>query len=424
MDMIEKKGGIMKGIWPDSYLDNPYPNKSLEEIWQDLDAYSFEEIYEQPSNHKSARFIVPIPPLYYKNRFVKGFCFTQVTRLLLDNIPEIKKLFFVCANSMCFSYPWAHDADCFFTCYKYPERERYFKNKYPHTKNIVCLPLQDADFTNEITMKPVEPKLPKVIDLFCVSTAFPVKNIPMIAKSLKVYEQKYNKRLHVVYAIGSNEAKKNKDGSLDYSGMTNYAQNELKKVDEILGNTKDYIDFIPYITYTDLPKYFSISKCGVLGSLIEGKNRFISEALSCDMPVIVFKQFNQFSRGDSPIFLAQNSGEYAPEFTPESLADTIHKVLMNLENYTPRQNYLEYRGRKNFVKTVANEISYYQENIPDLKGGDVFNNTWVNEACLDNYGISYQDFLYGKKPSWSNVVTLDTMFNLANAYLKKFDNIK
>ena len=413
----------MKGIWPDAYLQEPNPKKSLEEIWQDLDGYSFEELYEQPTHHKSARFVVPIPPLFYQGKFVKGFCYTQVARLILEKAPELKNLFFVCANSMCFSYPWAHEADCFFTCYKYPKREAYFKNKYPHTKDVVCLPLQDADFTNEELMKPVEPKLPKVIDLFCVSTAFPVKNLPLIAKSLKVYEKKYNRRLRVIYAIGSNEAKKNKDGSLDYSGMSNYGKNELIKVDEILGNTKDYIEFIPYINYTDLPKYFSISKCGVLASLIEGKNRFISEALSSDMPVIVFKQFNQFSRGDFPIFFANNSGEYAPEFSPESLADTIHKVLMNLDYYTPRQNYLLYRGRKNFVKTVANEISYYKENIPNFNDGNLYYNQWVNEACLDNYGVSYQDFLYGKKPSWSNVVTLETTLNLIEAYLKKF-NIK
>ena len=410
----------MKGVWPSAYHDDPNPPKSLEEIWQDLDGYSFEELFELPAYHQSVQFVVPIPPLYYQEKFIKGFCFSQVVRLLLEKVPELKKLFFVCANSMTFSYPWAHKADCFFTCYKYPEREAYFKNKYPETKDIVCLPLQDADYTNEEVMKPLEPKQPKTVDLFCISSAFPVKNLTLIAESLKVYEKKYNYRLKVVCALGSNEVKKNKDGSIDYSDLGDYSKNELIKVDKILGNTKDYVDFIPYITYWDLPKYFSMSKCGVLASLIEGKCRFLYEALSSDMPMIVFKQYNQFSRGGYPIFFGQNSGEYAPLFTAESLADTIHKVLLNLYTYTPRKNYLQYRGRKNFIKTVATEIPYYRENIPNFNDGNLFENQWINEACMDNYGVLYQDFLYDKLCNWSNVASLEATLELVNSYLKKF----
>ena len=410
----------MKGIYPSEYFNNPNPNKSLEEIWEDLDGFSYEELYETPSYLETTQFMIPIPPLSYQGRFIKGFCFSQVARLLLEKVPEIKKAFFVCANSMCSSYPRAHNADCFFSCYKYPEREAWFKSKYPETKDVICLPLQDADYTNENMLKPVEPKLSKVTDLFCVSSAFPVKNLPLIAKTLKVYEEKYNYRLKVVFALGSKEVKKNEDGSLDYSQTGDYVKNELIKVDEILGNTKDYIDFIPYVAYRDLPKYFSEAKCGVLASLIEGKNRYISEALSCDMPIIVFKQFNQFSRGNYPIFFGENSGEYAPEFTAESLADTIHKVLMNLDNYTPRKNYLLYRGRKNFIKTVVTEIPYYKENIPNFNNGNLFDNLWINSACMDNYGISYKDFLYDKLANLSYIGSFKTTLELVNWYLSKF----
>ena len=100
--------------------------------------------------------------------------------------------------------------------------------------------------------------------------------------------------------------------------------------------------------------------------------------------------------------------------------DTIHKVLMNLDTYTPRKNYLQYRGRKNFIKTVATEIPYYRENIPNFNDGNLFENQWINEACMDNYGVLYQDFLYDKLCNWSNVASLEATLELVNSYLKKF----
>ena len=408
----------MKGVWPESYLHNPRPNKPIEQIWDDLDAYSFEELYELPAYQKSIGFVVPLPPLIHNHHFMKGFCYTQGARLLINRFPDLQKLFFVCANSMCFSYPWSHQADCFFTCYRNPARESYYKNKYPETKNIICLPLQDADFTNDKTVSPI-PNTPKTIDIFCVSTAFPVKNIPIIAQSLKIYEQKYGHRLKVVYAIGSHEARKLSDGTLDYSAMSDYAKAPLRAVDSILGHTKAYIDFIPYIQYSDLPKYYSAAKCGVLGSLIEGKNRFLSEGMSCDMPVIVFKDFNQFARGDYPVFFG-NSGEYVPEFTAESLADTIRKVLMNPQNYSPRDNYLKYSGRRNFVRTVIRNIPYYKENLPAYKTGDALSNQWINTACQHLYQTDYESFLYGARSDISNVIGLEHISQLLKKYFDIF----
>ena len=36
----------MKGIWPEQYMHNPDMNKPIEQIWDDIDGYSFEELYE------------------------------------------------------------------------------------------------------------------------------------------------------------------------------------------------------------------------------------------------------------------------------------------------------------------------------------------------------------------------------------------
>ena len=209
------------------------------------------------------------------------------------------------------------------------------------------------------------------------------------------------------------------DGSIDYTNLLDYGKKELEKVDAILGDTKSYIDFIPYIPYRELPEYCSRAKCGVLASLYEGKNRFINEAQSSNLPVIVFADFNKYVRGGTPVFMG-NSGEYVPEFTPEALADTIHHVIMNPKDYAPRKNYLKYNGRKNFVKKMVNCIPYYLQNIPNIGDGDILKNRWVNEACLDNYGVPYEEFLYDKVFSWCNIAGLGSILATMEKYKDKF----
>ncbi len=426
----------MFGRWPEEYNSNPnpHPKKTIEQIWDDFNRYTYEELYELPAKRERLRFCAPLPPLHYRGKFIKGVCFSQGAHLLIEQFPDIKKLFFVCANSMCASYPWAHKADCFFTCYRNPERERYHKTKHPETKDIVWLPLQDSDFTNEKKMHPTW-KVPNItiaellrhianpqkpFDVFCVSTPYPVKNLPTFARALKAYEQKYGRRLKVVYALGEENAVKLPDGSLEYSEVRAFGKFVLAEVDAILGDTKSYIDFRPYIHYDDLYKYYSSAKCGVLCSLFEGKNRFISECLCCNTPVIVFNDFNKFIRGETPIFFG-NSGEYAPEFSPESLADTIHKVITNPTAYEPRKNYLQHSGRHNFINTFLREIPYYQENLPNFNINDPFKNKWLSKACRANYGVNLESFLYDKKWKISNVSGIDKIKDALQYYYNKFD---
>lgn len=409
----------MVNIWPEQYMHNPNIDKPIEQIWEDFDNYSFEERYESAKDlQDSLTMIIPIPPVRYRGKLVKGVFFSQATRLIMNKFPELKEIFFVCANSMFCSYSRNHNADYFFTCYKNEKREAYFKNKYPETKDVICLPLQDADYMNEYYIAP-RPNIKREIDVICISTPFPVKNLPFFAKALLAYEKKYGRILKVVYAIGQRNAVRREDGSLDYSQLSDYGKNELIKVDEILGDTKKYIDFYPYIEYKDLSTFYSSAKCAVLCSLIEGKNRFISEAQSCDTPIIVFKDFNKYSRGDFPVFFG-NSGEYVPEFSPECLADVIHKVITNPQNYEPRKNYLEHYGRRNFVNIIADSNPYYERNIPGYEKGRFFENKWFDLACWDNYQSSYYDFLYDRKVPIQNVTGIKNIENVIKFYYNLF----
>ena len=412
-------GRKTKNVWPEQYQSNPNITKPIEQIWADMDAYSFEGRYEDsPELHGRIPFAIPLPPLYYDGKFLKGVCFSCGTRTIVDKFPETKELFHVVANSMFASYPWSDVADAYFTCYKNEAREKWFKENHPDKRDLPLIPLQDADFVNEYCMAPV-PNVEKIYDVICVSTPFPVKNLPMIAKALLEYERKYGRILKVVYVIGQPCTKKREDGSLDYSELIEDGKKVLKEVDRILGDTKKYIDFHPWVNYQDLPLFYSQSKCGVLGSLIEGKNRFISEIQCCDTPIITFKDFNKYSRCGFPVFYG-NNGEYVPEFTPEALADTIHKVISHQENYQPRKNYLAHYGRKNFIDTIVDAIPYYKENLPGYEPKRTHDNLWLDLACYDNYQVSYHDFLYDKKVNLSQTVGLNNIENLLKYYYAKF----
>ncbi len=411
----------MKGRYPRDYFMNPNMDKerSIEQIWDDIDAYSGEFFEDEPVFHDKIDFVVPLPPLQYKGKFTKGIFFSQGTEYVLKLFPQLQELFFATAYTMWSSYSWCDKADCYLTCYENKPRETYYKNKYPNKKDIIFIPLQDADFTNEYTLVPT-PNTPKTVDVLMVASPIAVKNLPMLAKAIRAYEDKYGYSLKATLALGSAECKKLPDGSIDYSALRDDKRQILDDMNSALhGRMFDYINFEPYVSYSAMPALYSSAKCTVLTSLIEGKNRSLFESLCCDTPIIVFKDHNQWARGEHPVFFG-NSGEYAPEFTPESLADTIYKVINNPQNYEARKNHLLHSGRRNFIDISTSCIPYYRENIPDFDKDKFHENIWVDLACQKNYGLSYHDFLYGRKPGLQHVKGIKNIQNLAETYLSLF----
>ncbi|MBQ7286950.1 MAG: glycosyltransferase [Candidatus Gastranaerophilales bacterium] len=409
---------MKKVIWPLQYFHNPIIKKPIEEIWDDIDAYTFEAQYENPQKAEEFDFVVVLPPLKYQGKITKGVFFSQAVDVIIERFPKLTEIFIPIANSMFSSYPHSTHAQAFFTCYENKAKENYYKNKYPDKKDIVMLPLQDADFTHEYKMAPTF-NTPKTTDIFCVTTAFPPKNIPVFAMALKAYEKKYGKTLKVKYAIGARDLIVNEDKTIDCSKLRDDARAELEHAMEVLGDYTKYIEFIPYVDYKDLPKYYTEAKCCVLASLLEGKNRFISEAMSCNTPIVVFKDFNQYTRGDYPIFFG-NSGEYARLFNPEALADAIYKVINNPNDYEPRKNYLKHSGRKNFVNTIIDLIPYYKENLPEYEKGRITDNIWVDLAMQDNYQLSTYDFIYGRNIAIQHVRGISKIESLVNFFYSRF----
>ena len=140
----------MKGNWPIQYVRNPNIQKPIEKIWDDLDGFTF-EYFEDNGDLNKIDLFIPIPPLSYRGKFTKGLLMTQASEYLLKQYPDLRKLFFIGAYSMCSADPWWDGADVYFVCYENKAREIHHKNKYRKKKDIICLPLQDADYTDEAT---------------------------------------------------------------------------------------------------------------------------------------------------------------------------------------------------------------------------------------------------------------------------------
>ena len=134
----------------------------------------------------------------------------------------------------------------------------------------------------------------------------------------------------------------------------------------------------------------------------------------------IFKDFNKFARCGCPAF-PKNSGEYVPEYTPESLADTIHEVLFNQGKYEPRKNYLMHYGRRNFLNKIIDLNPYYKDNLPGYKKNSIFDNLWVDLAIQKNYQISLYDYIYSRNFSIQHVVGLDCIDELVEFFYSRFN---
>ncbi|KDR59256.1 glycosyltransferase [Arthrospira platensis] len=389
------------------YFHDPKVDKPIEDIYADLDSWTYEIDKSQPSRFNTVSFYVVLPPVFYEGRFIKGFYYSESVDLLNHVLPNLSRYFFSLAYSMWCSYPWSQTADAYSCLYNNRDRARWFFRNNPVDK--VLMTCYNSDFINEyiIAPKPIETK---DIDLLCVSRIAPEKNLPMIARGLKVYRQKYQHHIKLSLIAG--------DRHLDFNNFDNndeITRKILAEITSILGNPWDYINFIKYANnYQEMPAYYSRSRAYILGSLLEGKNRSLSEAMSCNIPVICFEEFNQYARGGDRLF--PEAAGLCAQFDPESLADTIHQVLANPRLFKPRLSYLKHRGRKNFFNTCLTAFPYYQQSIPDYHHNSPFHSLWLDLAIQDNYQMSLYDFLYGRS-EYSHLRGLVNIYKHLNQWL-------
>lgn len=391
------------------YFNYPEIHHTREEIYSDLDSWT-NEIFEQNADQfEKVNFSVLLPPLFYQGQFIKGLYFSESVDLLNKILPQLSEVFFSIADSLWCSYPWSNTADAYFCLYDNPSRTDWFKKTYPQRANKILIPGSNADFINEYLIAP-QPINTKDIEVLCVAHLSPIHNLPLIVKALKIYQKKYNKSLKITLILEDYFDPNNADL------LTGEAQLEWQKIKTILANHLEDIEIVSQVDYyQEKPLYYSRSKVCLLGSLLEGKNPRLSEAMSCNTPVICFRQFNQYIRGKTELFPPESG--LLSEFDPEALADTIHTALDNLTVFQPRLNYLKYQGRKKFFNTCLDSFPYYHNIIPDYIQGQAYNNLWLDLAMQYNYQISLHDFLYGRSPR-SHLQGLVNIYKILNQWIR------
>lgn len=378
-----------RGQYPYEYLNRPAIDRASERVYADIDAFTHEFFEEDTEFHSQIDFFVPLPPLYYEGRFVKGIFCSQAVDLLLKLYPRLAQLFFSLAFSMCGAYPRSESADGYFTLYNNPHREAWFRGRHPERCRKHFIPLQDADFTHDYYMAPV-PVKERDIDVLCVASLYQVKNLPFLARALKVYRERYpSDPIRMTLVTGK------KDLDVNFSTLDAGEKNELRQMEEVLVHLHDYIDFVGWAhQFNDLPRYYSRAKVVVLGSLAEGKNRVIQEAMCCNTPVVCCEELNWHIRGGDRLF-PERAGVLA-RFDPELFADAIHTAMHNRDQFTPRKSYLQWSGRRRFLNTCVDRIPYYAQAIPDYVAQQAYASPWLDLATQDNYQLSLHDFLYGR----------------------------
>lgn len=397
-----------KGKYPVEYFENPNINKPIEEIYKDIDAYSGEFFEDEDYFRKRTDFFVILPPLKYEKITTKGIFMSQGVDYIYKLFPNINKIFYSMAYTMWSSYPWSEKADVYLTCYKNKKREDWYFKEHPEKKSKILIPLQDADFTNEYFMAPTFNTL-RSIDLLYISRISKVKNLSILVEAIRIFEKKYNRKLKVTMIKGSSSDNQSQE-----------AKNIINEIESKYGKLENYMTIIDNVDYSAMSKYYSSAKFTVLTSLIEGKNRTIQESMSCNTPVIVFKDHNKYARGEHELFY-KDCGLYVNEFSPEALADTIHDGLENyFGKFFARRNYLKYNGRMNFLNMCIDSIPYYKENLPEYEQGRIQDNLWVDLAMQDNYQISLHDFIYGKNLAIQQVKVNEENHSLIDFFYSRF----
>ena len=117
-----------------------------------------------------------------------------------------------------------------------------------------------------------------------------------------------------------------------------------------------------------LAKLHQISSVFVLSSVFEGLPLTVLEALSCGTPVVTT------DAGETPDFLAKDSGIVCYERTPKAIADALEKVLANPQEYPPTACV---RTAKPYsAKTVVEEV--YRNMFERWSAKDASAKTLVN----------------------------------------------
>ncbi|MCB1042568.1 MAG: glycosyltransferase [Acidobacteria bacterium] len=312
------------------------------------------------------------PPYMLHGGLQKGVLMTMGPDYLVRQIPEIKQYFYLLATSRWCSIPWSQDAEVLGCLYENPARERWFRDKYSARDWQLFAPIQEADWTNDTFFCP--DSVEKTYDVVCLSRLASFKNLDIFAAALQHYWRQYG-QIRVLFLPG-------------FDGPNAMDQDEYalwRLVVESLPS--GYVDTRWYTDAEGVRRALNQSKSYVLTSLVEGKNRGLHEAMCCDLPVVVFRDFNKAARGGASAF--PDGAGLVAQFDPSDLASTLKSV--GSRTFSPRRSYLNgFSGRRWSVARVFQALGQ-----ASLVAGD-FRTSPLAHCIRDHYQLELEDIIYDR----------------------------
>ena len=382
------------------------------EIYAALDEYTDEIFAENSERLHCISVYVIVPPVQYRGTRVKGILMTEAADLLVARFPRIQELFHICAFSMWSSIAWSSTADALCMPFANPAREAAFRLRHPQRAHQHIVPLFDSDWTNEYFMAP-QPVAERDLDIVCVSRFDACKNLPVLAEALKILRSKHPERPMRMTLIPGRPLDPN------FDSLASHERDILRSMTNTLGFLPDYVQLVPFVHQSELRTYYSRSKVYVIASLLEGKNRGALEAMACNTPVVSFQAHCQYSRGDT-LLAPHGAGLMAPDYSPESLADTLYAAVTQHQEFAPREGFLKHYGRRNFFNTMVDAFPYYRTALPQYVEGAHNRNIWLDVAVQDNYQVGLEPFIYDANGFLSHPSGVEGIQETLGFYLRRF----
>lgn len=402
----------MQGGINHDYFSNPaiLDQKSIEEIYRDMDGSTAELGIEQPELHSHLEAWVVIPPVYYEGVFLKGLLASDSMDLLLHLKPEARDLFVTMAFPRWAGHPWSIQADVVQCGYDNPQRMNWFYEAYPHRSHQILVPYEhEIDSMNEYDVAPSWAYFERDIDVLVVSRLSVQKNVPLLVEAALLYAKTYNRPDFNMVIITGHPFDDTEEHRIEY-----------EKIQALLLGSNVTVKLIPHVPHgKELFDYYSHSKLFALGSLLEGKCRALREALYCNTPVVCFEAFNQYARGEDKPF-PDGAGLMVPEFTAQSVAETWFKVHQNQESFYPRKTMLKNNGRLQYVSRLISEIPYFIENLPELNFETPEETLWLDLAVQANYQMSFYDYVYKGRGDYSHAISPEKVLFMLSVYFEQF----
>jgi glycosyltransferase involved in cell wall biosynthesis len=287
--------------------------------------------------------MIDIPIGYYSMKVLmepkgknKGaIILSQVDNVLLQ-LPYLKNRFYLIERRGWRGINESEHADI-----KLVEDLSYWNETLRRFPKSICLDIGPADFIDTDEFRPLD--IEKIYDGIQVSHWTDFKRPEMFIEATGLLPPRRFLKLGHFVEGGSDSEYRLRDKCISL------AERLGANVDFPYAEARSNMDF-PSSKET-MNHYINLARMGILTTKVEGINRFKMECLSAGLPVLVPSDTSYPTKKH----INNKTGEIF-EPTSEGLAKTIEKVLLNFDDYKPREYVLNNTGKPIALRKLKNAL--------------------------------------------------------------------